>query len=208
MHLDRAWPDHNPLSYFRTPLPLSFIYSIHSDKHMAQAGDIYERELKHLLCGNEKVIEKMIKTCDDQERSAFSSMKEHPFIVIRAAGSLGVDLVALRWDYCFPIEVKSSADDVLHFSRSARLTEQADRMMDECKRSSVAPIYAFRRKGGKGDPWRIFILPIDLELKGRMGLLQRRVPKIEVNGNNNLIMRWSDGMKLSKFIDYMSMQCE
>jgi len=173
-----------------------------------QTGSIYERELKHLLEGEEKAIVKMVKTCDDIERSAFTSIPMNPFIVIRAAGSLGVDLVALRWDFSFPIEVKSSAEEVMHFSRNIRLTEQADKMMDECARSSVIPIYAFRLKGKKGDPWRIFILPMEIELKGKMGLLQRRVPKIEVNGNGNYVMRWKDGMKLSKFVDYMNRSSE
>jgi len=170
-----------------------------------QTGSIYERELKALLSGNSKTIDKMVKTCDRCEAESFSSMNSNPFIVIRAAGSLGVDLVALRWDFSFPIEVKSSAEEVMHFSRSQKLTDQACRMFDECTRSSVMPIYAFRLKGARGDPWRIFSLPIDVELKGRMGLLQRRVPKIEVSGNGNYIMRWPEGMKLSKFIEYMGM---
>jgi Holliday junction resolvase len=173
-----------------------------------QTGSIYERELKSLLSGHSKTIEKMIKTCDEGESAAFSSVCSSPFIVIRAAGSLGVDLVALRWDFSFPIEVKSSADDVLHFSRSQKLTDQACRMFDECTRSSVMPVYAFRLKGARGDPWRMFTLPIEVELKGRMGLLQRRVPKIEVTGNGNYVMRWPDGMKLSRFIEYMGMTSE
>jgi hypothetical protein len=36
-----------------------------------------------------------------------------------------------------------------------------------------------------------------------MGLIQRTIPQIEVNANGNFIMRWENGMKLSKFIDYM-----
>jgi len=168
-----------------------------------QTGSIYERELKALLSGQTKTIDKMVKTCDECESAAYSSMHGSPFIVIRAAGSLGVDLVALRWDFSFPIEVKSSESEVMHFSRSQKLTDQACRMHDECTRSSVMPIYAFRLKGARGDPWRMFTLPIEVELKGRMGMLQRRVPKIEVNGNGNYIMRWPDGMKLSKFIEYM-----
>lgn len=173
-----------------------------------QTGSLYERELKHLLTGNLKVIEKMVKTCDDMESQAYSSITETPFIVIRAAGSLGVDLVALRWDFSFPIEVKSSAEDVMRFSRSQKMTEQACRMHEECTRSHVMPIYAFRLKGARGDPWRIFMLPLDVELRGRMGILQRRMPKIEVNGKGNYIMRWNDGMKLSKFIDYLSSTSE
>lgn len=170
-----------------------------------QTGSIYERELKYLLTGDSKTIAKMIKTCDECESSAFSSMEGNPFVVIRAAGSLGMDLVALRWDFSFPIEVKSSAEDVMHFSRSQKLTDQACRMLKDCTRSSVMPVYAFRLKGARGDPWRMFMLPMDVNLKGRMGMLQRRIPKIEVNGNGNYIMRWNDGMKLSKFLEYMGM---
>lgn len=174
----------------------------------SQTGSIYERELKNLLSGNTKTIDKMIKTCDDTESKAFSSTVEDPFIVIRAAGSLGVDLVALRWDFSFPIEVKSSAEDVMHFSRSQKLTDQACRMKEECTRSHVMPLYAFRLKGAKGDPWRIFMLPLDVELKGKMGVIQKRLPHIEINGNGNYIMRWENGMKLSKFIEYISMTSE
>ena len=88
---------------------------------MSTNGDIYERELKAILAGDEKVIDKMIRTCTDEEREGYLSIKELPFMVVRAAGSHGVDLIALRWDFSFPIEVKSSADHILHFSRSARL---------------------------------------------------------------------------------------
>lgn len=169
---------------------------------MAAPGDIYERELKYLLSGDKKVVEKMIKTCDDSERKSYLSMMDEPFVVIRAAGSLGVDLVALRWDFSFPIEVKSSGDDVLHFSRNPRLSEQAEKMKAECIRSHLLPVYAFRLKGVRGDPWRIFTLPSE-ELKGNMGYLQRKVPNIDTSNNGNYIMRWKDGMKLSDFICYV-----
>jgi len=129
----------------------------------------------------------------------------NPYMVIRAAGSLGVDIVALRWDFAFPIEVKSSADDVLHFSKSQRLTDQANGMLDDCCRSHLVPIYAYRYKGFKGDPWRIFTIPTDHEFKGRNALLYRRIPKIDTSASGNLIMRWSEGMKLSDFIMYTGM---
>ena len=57
---------------------------------MAAPGDVYERELKGLLSGDKKTIDKMIKTCDDSERKNYLSLMEDPFMVIRAAGSLGV----------------------------------------------------------------------------------------------------------------------
>ena len=179
---------------------------------MAAPGDVYERELKYILSGDGKVIEKMIKTCSEEEASAYRSMEETPFMVVRAAGSLGVDLIALRWDFSFPIEVKSSGDNVLHFSRSPRLGEQADTMREECGKSHLLPIYAYRlKKNGsniKGDPWRIFCLPTDDNLRGAAGLLQRRIPTMYRGPSGNLIMKWEEGMKLSDFIRYTNMMEE
>jgi len=172
---------------------------------MAAAGDVYERELKALLSGDDKALTKMVKTCDAVEKAGYLSMKINPYLVIRAAGSLGVDLVALRWDFSFPIEVKSSGDDTLHFSKSQRLTDQADTMLGDCCRSHLVPIYAYRLKGVKGDPWRIFTIPTEHEFKGRNAILYRRMPKIGTSASGNLIMRWNDGMKLSDFLLYTGM---
>lgn len=172
---------------------------------MAAPGDTYERELKYLLSGESKSIAKMVKTCDEDETRAYSSMLESPFMVIRAAGSLGVDLVALRWDFSFPIEVKSSEKDVLYMSKSERLIEQAHRMGEDCAKSHVIPIYAYRLKGVRGDPWRIFTLPTDAKLTGRSALLRKRIPEIDMSSSGNLIMRWNDGMKLSDLIAYVGM---
>ncbi|MCL2295803.1 MAG: Holliday junction resolvase [Methanomassiliicoccaceae archaeon] len=167
-------------------------------------GDIYERELKYLLSGDKKVITQMIKTCNEDESRSYSLMLEDPFLVVRAAGSLGVDLVAMRWDFSFPVEVKSSAEETMHFSRNPRLTEQAARMKKVCCKSNLLPVYAFRLKSVRGDPWRVFTIPTDNELKGRNELLRKIIPKMEVTSNGNYIMRWGDGMKLCDFISYMS----
>ena len=179
---------------------------------MSTNGDVYERELKSILAGDEKVIDKMVRTCTGEEREGYLSIKELPFMVVRAAGSHGVDLIALRWDFSFPIEVKSSADHILHFSRSARLGEQADWMLQECSKSRILPIYAMRlKKTGnsvKGDPWRLFCIPCDFELKGSAGLLQRRIPKLTRGPSGNYIMNWEDGMKLSDFFRYTSMMMD
>ena len=179
---------------------------------MAPPGDVYERELKSLLTGDQKAIAKMVKTCDAMEKANYQTMLTDPFMVIRAAGSLGVDLVALRWDFSFPIEVKSSGDFVLHFSRNPRLGEQAENMAIECARSQLLPIYAFRLKksGGnvKGDPWRLFCLPVPEDLRGPAGLLQRRIPCMCRGPSGNLIMRWEEGMKLSDFVRYANMKME
>jgi Holliday junction resolvase len=165
-------------------------------------GDIYERELKALLGGDEKVLTRMIKTCDEREKEGYLSIRKRPFMVVRAAGSLGIDLVALWGDLALPIEVKSSKNDVFWFSNSPRLLEQAKSMTETCSRSGLVPIYAFRLKGVRGDPWRVFSLPVR-ETEGRLALLQRKVPVPEHSGKGNMIMRWQDGMKLSEFIEYM-----
>ena len=172
---------------------------------MAAPGDTYERELKYLLSGDEKAIAKMVKTCDETETQAYGSMKDFPFMVIRAAGSLGVDLVALRWDFSFPIEVKSSENDVLYMSKNARLVERANRMMEDCARCHIIPIYAYRLKGVRGDPWRIFTMPSESRLRGRAALLKERIPKLDVSKGGNFVMRWNDGMKLSELLSYVGM---
>lgn len=172
---------------------------------MATAGDVYERELKYLLSGDSKVVTKMVKTCSVSESTAYNSMTRDPFLVIRAAGSLGVDLVALRWDFSFPIEVKSSAEDTMHFSRNVRLSEQADKMQDTCSRSHLIPVYAFRLKSVRGDPWRIFTIPSSEKLRGRNEVLRKRIPELEITPGGNYVMRWNDGMKLSDLIAYMGM---
>jgi len=196
------------IGIFGDPSLLLYILSDDSSNRdrMAAPGDIYERELKGLLSGDPKVIEKMIKTCDEKETKWYKSLIDNPFMVIRAAGSLGVDLVALRWDYSFPIEVKSSSEDTMHFSKNPRLMEQATRMMNDCSNAQLLPIYAFRLKNQKGDPWRLFSLPMECQLKGAMGLLQRHIPPVEMNSNGNYIIRWKDGIKLSDLVDYMQFQ--
>lgn len=172
---------------------------------MAPAGNIYERELKNLMSGDPKLIDKITKTCSEEEKKGYDSLKTNPFVMIRAAGSLGVDLVALRWDCSFPIEVKSSIDETLHFSRNPRLMEQATKMKEECQTAHLLPVYAFRLKRCKGDPWRIFALPTE-ELKGNMRLVQGQVPKIEYNDKNHYIMKWCKGIKLSDFVRYLNLQ--
>ena len=150
---------------------------------VATTGDVYERELKALLSGDKKAVTKMVRTCNSMETAGYNTMLIDPFMVTRAAGSLGVDLVAMRWDFSFPIEVKSSDDP--HWTRA-----------------HLVPIYAYRLKGFRGDPWRIFTIPTEHCFKGKNAILYRRLPKFDVSASGNYIMRWEDGMKLSDFILY------
>jgi Holliday junction resolvase len=164
----------------------------------------YERELKGILSGREDVLFKVTKTCSDAEREGYYSIKERPFIVTRAAASLGVDIIALRGDISFPLEVKSSIKRVIRTScNSGRETEQAENLMEMCATSGVLPVYAFRLKGVRGDSWRVFTLDMDPP-KGIGGLIHSRLPKIRQTKKGNYVMEWEQGMPLSQFISYLS----
>jgi len=170
-------------------------------------GKIFERELKGILSANEDVLERVTKTCDPGERACYMMIKEKSFMVIRGAGSLGVDLVAIRDGMSFPIEVKSSSSDTLRFSRSEKLIIQAQEMIDDCKRVGLVPLYAFRLKGKRGDAWRMFTLdigPLDETYKGMPKLIYGYLSKVRPSKEGNYIMRWNDGKKLSEFIEYVN----
>ena len=165
-------------------------------------GRIFERELKGILRADEDMLARVTKTCEDTEKKSYYRIQERPFMVVRGAGSLGVDLVAIRSDLSLPIEVKSSVSDVLRFSRNEKLAVQAAEMMDDCRRVGLMPIYAFRYKRQRGDAWRIFTLDVG-PINGRLRVVYGRLPKIAPSKEGNLIMRWHDGMPLNNFIDYI-----
>ena len=167
-------------------------------------GSQYERELKGILEGDEHVLQKNIKSCSTVEKENYLKIHEKPFAVIRAAGSLGIDLVAVRGDISFLIEIKSSNTDTLHFSTMAgKLQQQAESMKTNCEKTKTLPLYAFRLKNHRGDSWRIFTLDVTT-LEGRLGIVHRRLPILERSKNNNYIMRWHNGMLLSEFIAYLN----
>lgn len=163
----------------------------------------YERELKNILEGEAKILSKITKTCSVLEKDGYLTICEKPFIVVRAAGSFGVDLVALRGDISFLVEIKSSVSNTIHFSSvDGKLQKQAERMREECERTKTLPIYAFRLKGFRGDSWRIFTMDVE-GLEGRAHILHKRIPKLDNSKNGNFIMRWQDGLPLSDFISYL-----
>ena len=167
-------------------------------------SSVYERELKGILGGEEDALRKITKTTAPEITARYLKARQRPFLVVRGAGSLGVDLVALRGDVSFPIEVKSASNDVIRFSDSGgRNGEQAEQMMKECTRASVIPLYAYRLKGGpRGDPWRVLTLPTE-NLPPRIAVLYERLPKVEKTSAGNWVLRWENGMPLSAFVDYL-----
>ena len=164
----------------------------------------YERELKGILSGRQDVLERVTKTCSDVQRSAYCSTQARPFIVTRAAASIGVDLIALRGDISFPLEVKTSVHRVLRTSsNSGRETQQAEDMMEMCRAAGVLPIYAFRLKGVRGDSWRIFTLDMD-KPDGIAGYIHARLPKLRQTDKGNYVIEWDSGMPLSEFLTYLN----
>jgi Holliday junction resolvase len=166
-------------------------------------SSVYERELKGILEGDEKILSRVTKTCSVLEKGNYYLAQKRPFIVVRAAGSFGVDLVALRGDISFLMEIKSSNTDTLHFSSvDGKLQRQAEKMQHECERTGTLPVYSFRLKGHGGDCWRLFTMEIH-RLEGRAKILHNRLPKLALSKSGNFIMRWEDGLPLADFLSYL-----
>lgn len=162
----------------------------------------YERELKSILSGDEEVIEDQTKTCSEARTEDYRKVKDIPFLVVRGAGSLGVDLVAVRGDVSFLIEVKSSKDDVLYLSDQKRLTEQAERIKEICTETKLLPMYAFRLKGCRGDKWRLFTMEIE-GLSKKYRVLNKKLPNVKTTTHDNYKIPWEEGMPLSDFLSYL-----
>ncbi|MFW6040301.1 MAG: Holliday junction resolvase [Thermoplasmatota archaeon] len=162
----------------------------------------YERELRGVLSAEKDTLEGVTKTCSQKERDGYYSVLEIPFMVVRAGGSLGIDLIAIRGEVSFPIEVKSSKKDVLYFSDEERLVEQAGWIQKECSASKVLPLYAYRLKGIRGDKWRIFTMNID-GLSKKQKVLERKIPSLDKTSHGNYKMNWEEGMPLNQFISYL-----
>jgi Holliday junction resolvase len=163
----------------------------------------YERELKRILEGDKETLENVTKTCSKEEKKAYFNINKNPFVMIRSAGSLGVDLVALRGEIAFPIEVKSSKYKKIRMANSPQLKEQARKYKESCIKATLMPIYAFRLKNFRGDSWRIFTLK-DMKVTGATGVIYRSLPKAHISKDGYMILKWEDGWPLSKFIDYLS----
>ena len=163
----------------------------------------YERELREVLAGTEKGVAAVIKSCDFQEQQRMKQILTRPFLVVRAAGS-GMegsgDLLALRGDCSFPIEVKTTKAPKLYFS--GRTKDQLEAMIREGERSGLMPLYAHRRKGVRGDSWRIFRVETE-GLRGTLRHLAPKIPPLPLNRNGSPFIDWEQGMPLNQFIGLM-----
>ncbi len=160
----------------------------------------YERELRQVLAGVPKGVESVIRSCSSVEKQKMLQVIQRPFLVVRAAGS-GMegtgDLLALRGDLCFPIEVKSTRAEKLYLSGRTKLQYEA--MVHEGERCKLMPLYAHRRKGVRGDSWRVFRVKTT-NLSGRLRQLEKSIPAFPMTRNGSVYLNWEDGMPLHEFI--------
>ena len=169
---------------------------------MARTSSTYERELKELLQGEPEILARYSRALDPVDRPKLLRLRDSPFLVIRAAGSLGFDLVALRSEFSFPIEVKASATDTIRFSSaSGRASEQLESHRAAVEKVGLIVLYAYRRVGHRaGDPWRLYAAP-GSAMPGRLSLLRKWLPPIERTREGNGVLRWDSGLPLVEFVD-------
>ena len=166
----------------------------------------YERELRYVLAGIPTGVEAVIKSCSVEEKERMRLVLQRPFLVVRAAGS-GIegsgDLLALRGDVSFPIEVKTTKSRKIYFS--GRTLDQYDALAYEGERCGLMPLYAHRLKGVRGDSWRIFRVETST-LEGRLSILARRIPRLPRTRKGRAFIDWDQGMPLNEFINIVCQQ--
>ena len=110
------------------------------------------------------------------------------------------DLVAMRGDCSFPIEVKTTKKSKLYLS--GRTKDQLNAMIREGERTGLMPLYAHRRKGVRGDSWRIFRVETQ-GLQGTLAQLEKKIPALPLTRNGSPFIDWEQGMPLNHFLGMM-----
>jgi hypothetical protein len=161
----------------------------------------YERELRDLLQGDRDAVVRYARGLAPADRAAVERVVRSPFLVIRGAGSLGFDLVALRRELALPVEVKaSSGPSILFSAASGRAAEQLEAHRAAVERVGLVAVYAYRKIGHRdGDPWRLYSAARHPE-RGMLGLIARRLPPVERTREGNAVLRWENGMPLARFL--------
>ena len=160
----------------------------------------YERELRAVLAGSPDGVRAVTRSCTELERARAMQVVQRPFLVVRAAGS-GMDgsgdLLALRGDICFPIEVKTRADKKVYFS--GQTETQLEAMKEIGEKCGLMPLYAHRLKGVRGDSWRIFRVDTST-LSGRLAALSKRIPTLPLTRTGKPHLDWDQGLPLHQFL--------
>jgi len=163
--------------------------------------DGYERELRSLLSGEPGSVRSYARALPPTERGDFERLIDEPFLVVRGAGSLGLDLVALRREFALPIEVKASSAPVIRFTAAGgRANVQLASHRAVAARAGLTVLYAYRRLGLRGaEPWRVFSAGSGPS-RGLLGAACRHLPQVEATREGNGILRWDGGLPLSRFL--------
>ena len=160
----------------------------------------YERELRAVLAGSPAGVRAVTRSCTELERARAMQVIQRPFLVVRVAGS-GMDgsgdIIALRGDLCFPIEVKTRADKKLYFSGQTQ--DQLASMKEIGEKCGLMPLYAHRLKGVRGDSWRIFRIDTST-LTGRLATLSKRIPTLPLTRTGKPHLDWDQGLPLHQFL--------
>jgi len=163
-------------------------------------GTSYERELRSVLAGEIKGVRAVTRSCSEVERARAMRVIQRPFLVVRApgSGSEGTgDLLALRGDMCFPIEVKSSKSDRIYLS--GRTMDQYKALKSTGEKCGLLPLYAFRLKGVRGDSWRIMRVEVE-GLTGKLRHLSRSIPSLPLTSRGSPHLDWNAGMPVHRFL--------
>jgi hypothetical protein len=166
-----------------------------------RGSSAYERELRTLLEGEPAAVRAYARAIPPELREQFERLTEEPFLVIRGAGSLGFDLVALRREFAFPLEVKASTEPVIRFTAaSGRADAQLAAHRAAVGRVGLTVLYAYRRLGLRGqESWRLFLGSPAPE-EGRLRYICRRLPPVNSTREGHGILRWEEGLELSRFL--------
>ncbi|MEE2758848.1 MAG: Holliday junction resolvase [Candidatus Thermoplasmatota archaeon] len=160
----------------------------------------YERELRAVLAGSPDGVRAVTRSCTELERARAMQVVQRPFLVVRAAGS-GMDgsgdLLALRGDLCFPIEVKTRAEKKVYLS--GQKEEQLQAMKEIGEKCGLMPLYAHRLKRVRGDSWRIFRVDTST-LTGRLATLAKRIPPLPLTRTGKPHLDWDQGLPLHQFL--------
>jgi len=162
---------------------------------LGSGGTNAERELRSILKGDEAIIEEETKSVPDERVEYYYSLTENPFLTLRGAGSLGIDVVAMRGSLTLPIEVKTTKNkyDKVYFNDDDE--EQYQWMVNESNEKEIASFYGYRRSGYRGERWRVYRVPSPMSALnfGFLPLLSETPTKHKIE--------WEDGMPLSYFIE-------
>ena len=170
---------------------------------MGRSGATYERELRELLRGETEALRKYARRLPPVDRAVLEGHGRRPFLVVRAAGSFGFDLVALRPEFSFPLEVKASREETIRFSAaSGRAHAQLTAHRAAVDRVGLLAVYAFRRVGGDdADAWRLFgASGTTAPTTGTAKLLRGFLPPVALTKEGHGILRWSEGRPLLAFL--------